>query len=77
LIIEFDDRFNILKSRQFNKRTGSEELGTSHVTYPPAATVHFNHHYQEDDQNEDMFYANDHPPAWSPPSFDEKAVQLA
>ncbi|CAO3615859.1 unnamed protein product [Mucor fragilis] len=66
--IEFDDRFNALKSRQFNRRSPSED----DVGYiPPPKSAYFNQ-YVVDEKNDSCMF-QDPPPSWSPP-YSEKSV---
>lgn len=68
--IEFDDRFNALKSRQFNRRSPSEDdMGY----IPPPKSAYFNNHCADEKDSHCMF--QDPPPSWSPP-YSEKAVDL-
>ncbi|KAI8992428.1 hypothetical protein BDB01DRAFT_778413 [Pilobolus umbonatus] len=67
--IEFDDRFTALKSRQFNRRSSSEEFNSIPIHHPPDS-VYLHKHYAFD-KNADMFH--EPPSTWSQ---NEKAMDL-
>lgn len=64
--IDFDDRFNALKSRKFNRLRQSED---NFAYIPPPQSVYFKH--TEDKDPSCMF--QDRPPSWTPP-YNEKLI---
>ncbi|KAI8070131.1 hypothetical protein BDF21DRAFT_495755 [Thamnidium elegans] len=65
--IEFDDRYNALKSRQFNRRSRSED-DVGYIL--PPKSVYFNNQFADEKDSHGMF--QEPPPCWSPP-YNEKA----
>lgn len=64
--IDFDDRFNALKSRRFNRHRPSQD---SFAYIPPPQSAYFK--YSDEKDPSCMF--EDRPPSWKPP-YNEKLV---